>query len=58
MVGRDDNMVHNGIEVNDTLISVRSILHTLFHVLGRYHEHQRPDRDKYVMINWKSVKEG
>ena len=32
--------------------------HTLFHVLGRYHEHQRPDRDEYVMIQWNNIEQG
>lgn len=29
----------------------RALLHELFHVLGGHHEHQRSDRDKYLIFN-------
>lgn len=32
-----------------------TILHELSHVIGLTHEHQRPDRDKYIQINWNNV---
>ncbi len=28
------------------------------HLLGVGHEHQRPDRDQYVGINWENIKSG
>ena len=34
------------------------IMHELGHALGFYHEHLRPDRDQYILINNASVKEG
>ena len=46
------------IEINSKFFNMKTSYHILFHVLGRYHEHQRPDRDQYVMINWNNIKEG
>ena len=34
---------------------VRSIVQDLFRMLGRYHEHIRPDRDTYIQINWENI---
>ena len=34
------------------------IIHELLHVLGSPHEHQRPDRDKYIDIKWTNVYKG
>ena len=28
------------------------------HALGFYHEHQRPDRDNFLKVDWSSVKSG
>ena len=39
-------------------LSSKEVLHTLFHILGRYHEHERPDRDKYVQIIEENIIEG
>ena len=32
-----------------------SILHELGHLIGFYHEHQRPDRDEYIHVNYSNV---
>ena len=31
------------------------VIHELFHVLGRIHEHNRPDRDRYIQILWANI---
>ena len=31
------------------------VIHELMHVLGFYHEHQRPDRDKYVKLDLDNI---
>ena len=36
----------------------KALLHTLFHVLGRYHEHERADREKYIEIIDENIIEG
>ena len=36
-------------------IRAANILHELMHVLGFYHEHQRPDRDQQIRIVRKNI---
>ena len=46
------------VEINFEYIPRKGSFHTLFHVLGRYHEHQRPDRDQYIKVQWNNIREG
>ena len=34
------------------------MLHLLFHILGRYHEHQRADREAFIRIHGEELIEG
>ena len=50
MVGFDSSTRYRYVHMDESCLSSKMLLHTLFHILGRYHEHERVDRDKYVAI--------
>ena len=58
MIGVDRSTYYHHIQVEQAFLSSKALLHTLFHILGRYHEHERPDRGKYVHIIKKNIIEG
>jgi hypothetical protein len=39
-------------------VNVRTVAHEVLHILGRFHEQQRPDRDQYVEYHPECVREG
>ena len=55
MVGFDRFTHYHYIQVDAESLSSKALLHTMFHILGRYHEHERADRDQYVNIIKKNV---
>ena len=34
------------------------VMHEIFHVLGRWHEHSRSDRDSYIIVNYSNIRNG
>ncbi len=34
------------------------VIHEIFHALGRWHEHSRPDRNSYVKVNHENILPG
>ena len=50
--------LHQEITIRSGLEDMRYIFNKLFHALGRYNEHLRPDRDRFVKIMRDNIKEG
>lgn len=50
-----ENNVNNHMFFCDSADSLNHILHELGHCIGLLHEHQRPDRDTYVMVLWEKI---
>ena len=58
MVGFDKSSYRTIIAVDGVWSSGKALLHVLFHVLGRHHEHERPDRMNYIEVIEKNILEG
>ena len=58
VVGFDRSTHYRYIQVDEDNLSYKAMVHTLFHILGRYHEHERPDREKYVDVIEGNIIEG
>ena len=58
LVGHDKENTLNFIKVDPLRMNPRIALHTLFHVLGRYHEHQRSDRRPFIPIIHQNIIKG
>ena len=58
MVGYDGTISYRYVLVDGLLDDTRSLLHTLFHILGRYHEHQRLDREQYIYVMKENILPG
>jgi hypothetical protein len=44
------------LDFNRGCLDDGTVRHELGHVIGMMHEHQRPDRDSYIRINWANIK--
>ncbi|KAH3800044.1 hypothetical protein DPMN_153669 [Dreissena polymorpha] len=40
---------------NNSCMDIPIILHELGHAIGLYHEHSRPDRDKFVFVHYNNI---
>ena len=58
MVGFDKSSHYRYVQVDTDCLTSKALLHTLFHILGRYHEHERADRERYVEVIEENIIEG
>ena len=45
----------NQVSLSSDFFGPEIVAHELLHALGFTHEHQRPDRDQYVTINYRNI---
>ena len=57
-MGVDKSTKFSYVSVDGANWSLKTLLHMLFHILGRYHEHERVDREKYIDFIEGNVMEG
>jgi hypothetical protein len=60
----NDNSSTIGQKINSHIIFTqiswferKALVHELGHILGLFHEHQRPDRDEYLIVNYDNILE-
>ncbi|KAM0736134.1 Zinc metalloproteinase nas-7 [Formica fusca] len=46
------------LDIDTCFRTIGHPIHEMLHTLGLYHEHMRPDRDKYITIMWENIKKG
>ena len=57
-IGRDPNDKEQVISIGFGCERLGTIVHETMHALGFFHEHTRPDRDKYVKLDWGNIEQG
>ena len=57
-IGHDETANSIIVEIDGKYANSKSTLHMLFHILGRYHEHQRADKEKYVRVLKENIVQG
>ena len=46
------------INLGDFCFDLSTLAHELLHVIGLFHEHQRPDRDNFISVMWSNILPG
>ena len=54
----DKSSYGTDVAVDGVWSSSKALLHALFNILGRYHEHERADRVNYLQVIERNVIEG